>query len=1129
MKKNNIYVLLLLFFFGWPASELSATVWEVSLATDNPNLPEVGSLRHALDNVAEGDEITFAGTLTEIQLEKSIDLKNDVEYTIIGNQDNPVTIKAIDGYRVFNAYVGIIHFKNLKLVGNRGTKEAGQDPAYTAPYGGSLYISNAETHFDNIDFTFPAGVQVYFHGGGIYTHGVKDMTIHNCSFHDMETDPYYTSIGIAIFVSNPGPRKAETTNIRISGKTIFENLKSSSAIIMVGEDQTFPDRENQQIDLRIEGYEEEDGSKSILFRKNVSVDGIGGAIYFEEATPATPGKLFLKNIEFENNQSNPDLTSELWPSGAVRVFNVNVTVKDCLFNNNKVYGNNMIGDMCGGGALFALGGSVDIKRSQFIGNQTFGGNQEDGTWGTHGGAILAFKTSLDITDCVFSGNTTERNAGAIYANYSDVTLSGCKFHDNITERSGGALYIDNSGSDETLISLSDCEFKGNQNTGGNGMGSAIYSASSRQSLKIINTTVTDNTGSGTGGTIIIEELKSAELTNVLLAGNTGGMFGAIWNKDTPTTLTNVTIADNSTTNDGVGGAMHNQGLKTATLRNCLIWGNKGGNSVNNISGPGSTEYHYSLVEGQTTDDGENLAGPPSFAGYDLPGYDSNDPGSPPFYSLIAGTQGAEAGNNTYFLTGGTPELSKITTDLAGNSRIDGTIELGAYELLASPSLVEVIYHSNFSKGTIWADTYPQGTASATVASYGAASLPARNGYTFQYWSTATNGSGTRYTAGQTIDLTMASLYDLYAQWRENPKPPIPSEPDPEDPSPVPNPDVWVSFAPIAPFCFTDQEIRIPFILEYTDSETEYIILFSEEAKQDGLKDITEYTVFPSASYIAVPVSAHVPKGVYSGSVKIRRSDLHSAIEVFPFKVEVLQETMILVQPESITEHELGKEFVLSVEAVGDNLSYQWLLNGQLIPGATASTYKTVLRTENDGIYQVEVYGECDRALSDEVRVSSCFEVLLKWDDVMYIQNTDGRYTGFQWYRNGEAITTNGTSIYYTDASGLQGIYYVRAYYADGAYDQSCSVEYTTVTRASSVLIYPTVVGRNHYVTIVSDEFGGSYIGGVIELYNLSGGKVYAEHFLTPTIQMPVNQPAGVYILQVIAPDGRRKVEKIVVK
>ena len=96
------------------------------------------------------------------------------------------------------------------------------------------------------------------------------------------------------------------------------------------------------------------------------------------------------------------------------------------------------GNDVGGGAIYALGGIVNISNSVFTGNR--GGN---------GGAIGQIQARFTITDTVFSGNATNRrvasggNGGAIYidgSNLGALTLQRTIFTGNTATNLGGAIH-----------------------------------------------------------------------------------------------------------------------------------------------------------------------------------------------------------------------------------------------------------------------------------------------------------------------------------------------------------------------------------------------------------------------------------------------------------------------------------------------------------------------------------------------------------------------------------------------------------------------------------------------------------------------------------------------------------------
>jgi len=253
------------------------------------------------------------------------------------------------------------------------------------------------------------------------------------------------------------------------------------------------------------------------------------------------------------------------------------------------------------------------------------------------------------------------------------------------------------------------------------------------------------------------------------------------------------------------------------------------------------------------------------------------------------------------------------------------------------------------------------------------------------------------------------------------------------------------------------------------------------------------------------------------------------LDMYPFRITILDGTRITRHPESVTGIGEDGKFRLSVEAIGDNLTYQWFHNGVKIPGATSATYEVEYSSDKEGVYYAEVYGDCGWDQSDDATVSGCFTALIKWTDVLYVKNTDNRYERFQWYKNGQAITTYGTSIYYTDPAGLEGSYSVRAYKKDGSYDEGCAINFNSNTKASAVSVYPTVVNRNNTINIESNEVGESYLGALVEMFNLSGQRVYAEKMNSAKLQLPMNQPTGVYLIQITTEKGRKTLEKVIIK
>ncbi len=173
------------------------------------------------------------------------------------------------------------------------------------------------------------------------------------------------------------------------------------------------------------------------------------------------------------------------------------------------------------------------------------------------------------------------------------------------------------------------------------------------------------------------------LTNMELFGNSAvDRGGAIYNKtNSNPILTNLTISGNKA---GDGGAIYNESSSSPTVRNSILYGNTktNGTTVNNVVNHPSNgtppQFSYSLVQGSGgsgnwnmsvgNDLGNNLEGNPMLT--DAPNGD---------YTLSAGSSAINAGSDSFYATGQTPNLNCINTDLAGKPRFNGTIDVGAYE------------------------------------------------------------------------------------------------------------------------------------------------------------------------------------------------------------------------------------------------------------------------------------------------------------------------------------------------------------------------------------------------------------------------------------------------------------------
>lgn len=82
------------------------------------------------------------------------------------------------------------------------------------------------------------------------------------------------------------------------------------------------------------------------------------------------------------------------------------------------------------------------------------------------------------------------------------------------------------------------------------------------------------------------------------------------------------------------------------------------------------------------------------------------------------------------------------------------------------STVTVTYHSNFGTDVAQSAAAVANNSKITVEAYNALNLPERTGYSFVGWTTEANGSGTKFSAGDSARVDNGSN-DLYAQWEIN--------------------------------------------------------------------------------------------------------------------------------------------------------------------------------------------------------------------------------------------------------------------------------------------------------------------------------------------------------------------------
>ena len=304
--------------------------------------------------------------------------------------------------------------------------------------------------------------------------------------------------------------------------------------------------------------------------------------------------------------------------------NGNATGNAELVLGNVTVSNNTATEGAGsGGGLLNLGGIVSITGGTWSQNDSAraGGAIEDRSFDSDNNA--GFTTTMTITNVTVDNNSTGGNPGNggglhITGDDSTVTVSGSTFSNNTAAKEGGGLW----------------------NFGGS-------------TLKIVNSTVSGNTASGT----------AADATPV----GGGGLFnrpGGIM------VVINSTVANNTATD--TGGGVLNLDTGSLTLSNTLVGDNSAGTDDD---ASGAINADYSLIEtvgSATITGGNNLSGDAGLAALALNGGNTQT-------HAITATSIAVGAADAAVCSG----ADVASLDQRGVPR-DSECDIGAYELSDGP-------------------------------------------------------------------------------------------------------------------------------------------------------------------------------------------------------------------------------------------------------------------------------------------------------------------------------------------------------------------------------------------------------------------------------------------------------------
>ena len=486
--------------------------------------------------------------------------------------------------------------------------------------------------------------------------------------------------------------------------------------------------QNRGAGIAIQGASVGTTFKNLVIKNCEATDWAGGVW-------ASGSGFDFEKVRFENNKGYRGGGAYINLSGTLVA---NFT--DCRFFTNS---SSDVSDSGGAGALYVAGGEINISNTHFDGNTTqrYGGAMringgttvnisnntifENGDGVGRGGAIYSTGTSIvnidatifrnnissnvtaghyfifagtvNVTNSTFEDGTSNTAGGAIYINGGDFTATGTIFKNNTSTTNGGAIY--NGGG---TMKITSCQFISNTNNGTTG-GGAIYA--SNGPVKISKSKFYSNTSASGGGAIYFTAAFDYAVDNCLFYDNktkaTGNTGGAIYHTTVNSTLTitNSTFYANKSAAT-VGAALSHNSTANVKLYvyNCIFNGNVGGYDFTTQTGGSSSDIrsattatqNYSNNIFQTTftngtsgqrtiANAYTLGANPLFA---------NPTAIPTDYNFLypaSNSFAKDKGNNNFvpriYSNDDPPvDITETTaTDLLGNPRFIGTVDLGAIE------------------------------------------------------------------------------------------------------------------------------------------------------------------------------------------------------------------------------------------------------------------------------------------------------------------------------------------------------------------------------------------------------------------------------------------------------------------
>lgn len=204
------------------------------------------------------------------------------------------------------------------------------------------------------------------------------------------------------------------------------------------------------------------------------------------------------------------------------------------------------------------------------------------------------------------------------------------------------------------------------------------------------------------------------------------------------------------------------------------------------------------------------------------------------------------------------------------------------------------------------------------------------------------------------------------------------------------------------------------------------------------------------------------------------------------------------------------------------------------PSADGTILVPVPAKVADGTYQAMLQVKDDNDITSDLTPFeftinvSADAIITKFGSVVLVDNSSNRYNGYQWFKDGNAIT-GATQQYYKDPNGLNGTYHVRLTTTTGQIVNTCSKSLAIKkTESSSISVYPNPVQTGVPFTVMLKGVETSLLrGAVLDITNAQGIAVYTLHKVEENNKILLSDSNGIYLGRVVLSNGEKLTFKII--